>query len=152
MKFEEIQAAYYTAMKSKDKAKKEALSNVIGAVKNAGILKGIKDGYPDDLVISVIQKEIKTVKEQIDTCPADRTELLNIYSTRLNIYNEFAPVMLDRDSIIKEIVDFVLPVLNKENVVLEKSNRGLIMKQVMPLFKGRADSKLVSQIVEEMLV
>ena len=46
-----------------------------------------------------ILKEIKSVKEQIDTCPADRTELLEEYKKRYEIMSEFAPKMLSAEEV-----------------------------------------------------
>lgn len=63
------------AMKAKDKPRKEAISSLISAVKKAAIDEGCRDDIPVEMVDRIILKEMKTVKEQIDTCPADRTDL-----------------------------------------------------------------------------
>ena len=90
-----------------------------------------------------ILKEIKTVKEQIDTCPAERAELLEEYRKRYEIMNEFAPKMLSADevaSILKE----------KFADVLATKNKGQIMKAVMSELKGKADGKVINQVVAEL--
>ena len=63
------------AMKAKDKVTKEAVSALIAAVKKAAIDEGCRDDIKGELVDKVILKELKTAKEQIDTCPAERTSL-----------------------------------------------------------------------------
>lgn len=46
---------------------------------------------PEDMVNATIMKELKTVQEQIDSCPADRTDLLEEYRKRYDIMKEYAP-------------------------------------------------------------
>ena len=69
-----LQKDMIAAMKARDKARKESISALIQAVKKAGIDAGCRDDIPEEMVNKVILKELKTVKEQIDSCPADRTE------------------------------------------------------------------------------
>ncbi|MDE7113369.1 MAG: GatB/YqeY domain-containing protein, partial [Acetatifactor sp.] len=90
MKLKELQDAMIAAMKAKDKFRKDAIAALVSAVKKAGIDAGCREGIPDDMANQAILKEIKAVKEQIDTCPADRTELLEEYRKRYEIMNEFA--------------------------------------------------------------
>lgn len=73
MKLKELQDAMIAAMKAKDKFRKDAIADLVSAVKKKGIDAGCRENIPDDMAIEAILKEIKTVKEQIDTCPADRT-------------------------------------------------------------------------------
>ncbi len=54
--------------------------------KKAAIDEGCRDNIPEELVNKVILKEMKSVKEQIDTCPATRTDLLDEYNTRYAIF------------------------------------------------------------------
>ena len=63
------------AMKAKDKARKEAISSLISAAKKVAIDEGCRDDIKPEMVDRVILKELKTVKEQIDTCPASREDL-----------------------------------------------------------------------------
>ena len=63
-----LQKDMVTAMKAKDKVRKEAISSLISAVKKVAIDEGHRDDIKPELVDQVILKELKTVKEQIDTC------------------------------------------------------------------------------------
>ena len=85
MKLKELQDAMIAAMKAKDKFRKDAIADLVSAVKKKGIDAGCRENIPDDMAIEAILKEIKTVKEQIDTCPADRTELLADYKKKYEI-------------------------------------------------------------------
>ena len=56
------------------------------AVKKTAIDEGCRDDIKEELVNRVILKEMKTVKEQIDSCPAERTDLLAEYQQRYDMY------------------------------------------------------------------
>ena len=134
MKLKELQDAMIAAMKAKDKFRKDAISALVSAVKKKGIDNGCRDNIPDEMANEAILKEIKSVKEQIDTCPADRTELLEEYKKRYEIMSEFAPKMLSAEEV-KSILE------EKFAEVLATKNKGQIMKAVMGELKGKADGK-----------
>ena len=68
MTLEMLSKEMITAMKNKDKLRKDTISALIGAVKKAGIDKGCRDNIPESLITEVILKEQKTINEMIDTC------------------------------------------------------------------------------------
>ena len=95
------------------------------------------------MAVEAILKEIKTVKEQIDTCPADRAELLADYKKKYEIMSEFAPKMLSAEE--------VAAIINEKFAdVLATKNKGQIMKAVMGELKGKADGKVINQVVAEL--
>ena len=67
MTIETLRSDMVAAMKAKDKVRKEAISALVSAVKKAAIDEGCRDDIPEELTDRVILKEIKSVKEQIDT-------------------------------------------------------------------------------------
>lgn len=144
MKLKELQAAMIAAMKAKDKFRKDAIASLVSAVKKAGIDAGCRDDIPDEMANQAILKEMKAVKEQIDTCPADRTELLEEYKKRYEIMNEFAPQLMSADEV-KELLT------TKYAELIATKNKGQIMKTVMAELKGKADGKVISQTVAELL-
>lgn len=134
----------HTAMKNKDTEKKLVLSSLLSNIKNMAIDQKCKDNISDELVNKAILKEIKTVKEQIDTCPSTRTDLLEKYKEDLFILEEYAPKMLSEDE--------VRNILNTKFAdVIATKNRGLIMKTIMPELKGKSDGKMIQGIVEELI-
>ena len=143
MKLEVLQKEMIAAMKAKDKPRKESISALVSAVKKAGIDAGCREDIPEDMVNQVILKEMKTVKEQIDTCPADRTELLEEYRARYAVMNEFAPKLLSADEVREVLTE-------KFAEVLATKNKGMIMKTVMAELKGKADGKVINQVVAEL--
>lgn len=144
MELETLQKAMIAAMKAKDKERKESISSVIQAVKKVAIDEGHRDDISAELVDRIILKELKSVKEQIDTCPDDRTDLKAQYQNRYNVINEFAPKLMEADEIRKIIND-------KFADIIATKDKGKIMKAVMPEFKGKADGKLINQIISELL-
>ena len=144
MEFKDLQAAMIAAMKARDKERKDSISVLVSAAKKLGIDNGCREDIPEDMVNQAILKEIKSVKEQIDTCPADRTDLLESYQRRYDVMNEFAPKMLSAEEV-KEIIS------SKYADVIATGNKGQIMKTVMPEFKGKADGKIVQQVVAELM-
>ena len=143
MTLEKLQKDMIAAMKARDKERKDSISSLVSAVKKVGIDNGCRDNIPEDIVDSVILKEIKSVKEQIDTCPADRTDLLEQYKARYDVFNEYAPKLLAED----EVRDILT---TKFADVIATKNKGQIMKAVMAELKGKADGKVINQVVAEL--
>lgn len=142
MQFETLQKDMVTAMKARNKARKDSISSLVSAIKKAAIDEGCRDDIKEELVNRIIMKELKTVKEQIDSCPADRTDLLEEYQERFNVINEYAPAMMNKD----EVKTFIE---EKFADVIASKNKGMIMKSVMPELKGKADGKVINEVVGE---
>ncbi|MGI6010141.1 MAG: GatB/YqeY domain-containing protein [Ruminococcus sp.] len=143
MQLETLRKDMVAAMKAHDKVRKEAISSVIAAVKKAAIDEGCRDDIPETLVDRVILKELKTVKEQVDTCPDQRQDLKEEYQARYDIIEEYAPKLLSEEEI-KAVLN------EKFSDLLATKNKGQIMKAVMGELKGKADGKLINQVVAKL--
>lgn len=143
MQIETLQKDMIAAMKAREKSRKDAISSLISAVKKAAIDEGCRDDIKEELVDRVILKELKTVKEQIDSCPADRTDLLEEYKCRYDVINEYAPQLLSAEEVEQILKE-------KFSDVLASGNKGQIMKTVMPELKGKADGKVINQVVAKL--
>ena len=136
------------AMKNKDVIRKNALNAMIDACQKASITPKGRIEITEDLVNEVLIKYQKTIQEMIDTCPPDREDLLTAYKAEMEVVKEFAPqLMTDKAEIELTIKDIV----NGE-IELVKANRGKIMKMISPILKGKADMRIVNEVVGEMLV
>ena len=140
MNIETLRKDMIAAMKAKDKNRKEAISSLVSAVKKVAIDEGCRDDIPDELTDRVILKELKTAKEQIDTCPAERTDLKEEYEFRYNVIKEYAPAMMSEEEVRAYITE-------KFADVVATKNKGQIMKAVMAELKGKADGKVINQVV-----
>lgn len=143
MKIEVLQKEMVAAMKARDKERKETISSLVAAVKKLAIDEGKREDIPEELVERAILKELKTVKEQLETCPAERTDLKEEYQNRLDVIHEFALKMMSEDEI-REVLT------TKYAEVVATKNKGQIMKAVMTELKGKADGKTINQVVAEL--
>ena len=143
MTIEELRKDMVAAMKAKDKERKEAISSLVSAAKKAGIDAGCRDDIPESMVDQEILKELKTVKEQIDTCPAAREDLKAEYQFRYDVISKYAPQQLSPEEVKKVIEE-------KFADVVATKNKGAIMKAVMGELKGKADGKVINQVVGEL--
>jgi uncharacterized protein YqeY len=148
MTLEQLQKEMIQAMKNKDVVRKSVLSSAVSAVKNAAIAKQCRDNIDETLVTEVLLKEKKTIQEQVDTCPVDRIDVLKAYEEKLAIIDEYCPKLLDDQA---KISDIIQNLCFDAGVDLLKSNKGSVMKLVMPHFKGRADMKIVNQVIGGLL-
>lgn len=143
MQFNTLQKDMMAAMKARDKARKDSISVLVSAAKKLAIDEGCREDIPEELVDRAILKEIKSVKEQIDTCPAERTDLMDQYIATLAVMEEYAPKMLSEEEI--------TAILNEKFAdVIATKNKGQIMKAVMAELKGKADGKLINKVVSDL--
>lgn len=143
MQMEKLQQDMIAAMKAKDKVRKDAIATLVSAAKKAGIDAGCRENIPEEMVNQVIMKEIKTVKEQIDSCPDSRQDLKEEYQARYDIFQEYAPQMMSAEEVEKVI-------LEKFADVVASKNKGMIMKNVMPELKDKADGKVINEVVAKL--
>ena len=141
-KIDEVRADMVKAMKAKDKDTKETLSMLLAALKNKAIDKR-EDLTPEEET-QVILKEIKQTKETLDMTPADRIEIIEECNKRLTVLEQYAPKMMD-EAEIKKVVASVLAEMGLDAPTAK--DKGKIMKNLMPNVKGKADGKLVNEIV-----
>lgn len=145
-KIDEVRSAMMAAMKAKDKERKDALSALLTALKNKAIDK--RADLTEEEETQVILKEIKQLKETIEMTPADRTDILAECNSRLTVLEEYASKMMD-EAEIKAVVSEVLTSLGLDAPTAKE--KGKIMKELMPKVKGKADGKLVSEVVASFL-
>lgn len=141
-KIELVRAEMVKAMKSGEKERKDALSALLTALKNVAIDK--RSDLTEEEENAVVLKEIKQLKETLESAPSDREEIILECTKRIEILSEFAPVFLSDDEV-KAIIQQVLTDLG----ITEPSakDKGKIMKELMPKVKGKADGKVVNELV-----
>ena len=145
-KIDTVRAAMVAAMKAQDKPRKNALSMLLSALKNAEIDK--REPLTEDEANVVVKKEIKQTQETYDTAPADRQDIRDEAAVRLAVYKEFAPADMSAEQI-REVIAQVLAELNIEAPTAK--DKGAIMKVLMPRVKGKADGKVVNETLASMM-
>ena len=141
-KTDEVRKAMVDAMKAKDKETKDTLSLLLSALKNKAIDKRAELTAEEEE--QVVLKEIKQTKETLELTPADRTDLIEETKNRLAVLEKFAPKMMDETEI-KAVIADVLANLGIDAPT--GKDKGRIMKELMPKVKGKADGKLVNEIL-----
>ncbi len=141
-KIELVRAEMVKAMKAGDKGRKDALSALLTALKNVAIDK--RADLTEEEENAVVLKEIKQLKETLESAPADRTDIIEECNMRIAVLNEFAPQFMTEDEIKKVISEVLADLSITEPTAKDK---GKIMKELMPRVKGKADGKLVNDMV-----
>ena len=144
-KIDDVRAAMVEAMKAKDKARKDSLSMLLSALKNAEINK--REPLTEEEENAVVKKEIKQTQETYEMAPADREDIRSEAAARMAVYNEFAPVDMSVEQI-REVIASVLSELGIGNPTAK--DKGTIMKVLMPRVRGKADGKVVNETLASM--
>ncbi len=144
-KMEQVRAEMVKAMKEGNKERKDCLSLLLSALKAKFIDKRAE--LTEEEENAVVLREIKQTKETLSNTPADRTDIISECNFRLSVLSEFAPVGMEEDEI-KAVIQKVLADLGIENPGVK--DKGIIMKNLMPLVKGKADGGLVNKLVGEL--
>ena len=145
-KIDVVRKAMMDALKAGDKPRKEALSLLLSALKAKNIDK--RADLTEDEENAVVYKEIKEAQETLDTTPADRTEIVDECKLRIAVYSEFAPKRMD-EAEIRQVIAETLSELGIDAPTAK--DKGRLMKTLMPKLNGKAEGRLVNQLVGEVL-
>lgn len=139
----EIRQRMVSALKAGNKAEKDVYTGILTALTNKA--KELQAELTEAQDIEVITKLAKQNKESIDTCPENRKDILDKLNFERNIIMEFMPKQMSED----EITDTIRKVLAKLGMeFIGPKDKGKVMKELMPLVKGKADGKLVNRLLE----
>lgn len=143
---EKILKDYQAAMKNKDIIKSSVLSFLRAEMINVAWLKK-KKALDDNEVISVIRKQIKARQDSIEQFKkGNRLDLADKESKELEILKSYLPAELSVDEI-KRIIEESVSLIDAKDL----KDMGRLMKEVTAKIAGRADVKLVSDLVKERL-
>jgi len=142
---ETLQQDMKHALKNRDELKLSTIRLVLSSVSYARIAKG--DQLTDDEVLGVISREAKQRRETIDSAiTGGRTDIAEREQAELDILQTYLPKQLD----FSEIEDIVREIAAEVGVT-DIKDRGKLMGPVMQKVKGKADGKIVNQVVEKVL-
>ncbi len=136
-----LQEEMNRARKAQDKPRTLLLGTIISAIRNREI--ELRRAPTDDEVIEVLRRGIKTRRESVEQyTTGGRSDLANQESAEIGILQEFLPADIDPAEI---------RVAVRAAMAGGAADVGKVMAQVMPRFKGKADGKVINQIVREEL-
>lgn len=134
-----------TAMKEKDSLKLSVLRMVKGALQLEHI--NNKKELDDDLFIDVVSKQIKQRNESLEEfTKANRNDLAEKVESEIEILKTYLPKQLSKEEV-EQIIEEAFTKVKPQSA----KDMGLIMREVTPLLKGKADMKEVSNIIKEKL-
>jgi hypothetical protein len=138
---EQLRAALNAARKSQDKGRTLVLGTILANLKNREI--ELRRQPTDEEVVDVLRKGIRTRRESVEQyAKAGRQDLAGNEEGQIRILEEFLPPDVDPAEIRAAV---------REAITGGAKDIGKVMGQVLPRFKGRAEGKLINQIVREEL-
>jgi uncharacterized protein YqeY len=141
-KIDFIRGEMVAAMKAKDKQRKDVLSLLLAELKNVEI--NNRTPLTDEEGDQVILKQIKQLNETLSMTPADRQDIIDECNFSISVLKEYAPKMMDEGEI-KTVIEETLRELSIDKPTPKE--KGAIMKVLMPKVKGKADGKLVNEVL-----
>ena len=142
---EQLNKDMVVSMKNKDSFSLGVIRMAKGAIQLEAINK--KKELTDEDVVSVISKQIKMRNDSIaEFTKAGRTDLVEQNQKEIEILNKYMPEQLSLDEVNK-IIDEAFTKINPTS----NKDIGLIMKEISPKLKGKADMSQVNAIIKEKL-
>ena len=144
---EKLTADMKTAMKAREEGRQRlgVIRLVRGVIRQQEI-----DGQrelDDDAVLAVISKEVKQRRDSIEEFQkGGRTDLVRQNEEEIAILMDYLPQQMTEDEVRSAVTEAVAA-----TGAAAPKDMGKVMKELMPKVKGRADGKLVNQIVRELL-
>ena len=136
------------AMKSGAKEDLEVLRMLVSDAKNVAINSGQdRSGLPDDLVLKVLQKAVKTRTESAEMyAKGGRQDLVDRERAQIEVVRRYLP-----DSLTEAEIEVIVDTVIVETGAKDKSGMGAVIKAVMARLAGRAEGSTVSRIVASRL-
>lgn len=142
---ERIQEDLKTAMKSRDQLRLSVIRLAKAAITNLEIARGHELTDPETL--EVLAKESKQRNDAINEYEkAGRNDIVNTLKEEIKILQEYLPAQLSEAEISQLVKETIA-----ELGATSKKEMGKVMSALMPKTKGRADGKIVNQIVNSLL-
>jgi uncharacterized protein YqeY len=133
------------AMKSQDKFRLSVIRMVRAAIKNIEIDQ--RKTLDDNEVLDILSREIKQRRDSLHEFEkAGRDDLAETVKAEIAVINDYLPQQLSEEEV-KAIVQQTI----QETGASSKAEMGKVMSALMPKVKGRADGKLVNQLVQQNL-
>lgn len=141
---QKLRDALKTAMKNKNVVAKTVVQGIISAADEARIK--AKRELTDQEVIDVIRKEDKMYKEALAGAEsANRNDLIADAKNKLAVTESFLPAQIAKEDLV------TLAIAAATAKKLDTSNRGIMMKELMPILKPHADGKVASEIINSLI-
>lgn len=133
------------AMKNKDELKKNTITLLRSAILQ--VEKDNQKTLTEDEMVAIVAKEVKKRKDSIsDYEKAERTDIVEDLNKEIEILSKYLPEQLSKEEIEKLVEQAI-----SEVGATTPRDMGKVMQNLRPKTNGKADGKLVSEIVKEKL-
>lgn len=151
---EQISNDLKEAMRSGDALRRDTMRSVLTAISNAEIARvntkdesATRTSLEDAAVLDVLRKQAKQRRDSIEEyAKAGRQDLVDRERGELEIITEYLPAEMSRDDIAKEVAAVIA-----ETGATGPGDKGKVMPQAMQRLKGRADGRVINEVVTELL-
>ena len=144
---ERLMHDYKEAMKAKNETKKTVLNLVIAKIKNKTI--DLQKDLEDADIIGIIKKEVKEILESIGFLErANKIEDIEIEKQKKLLLEFYLPATMSKE----QTTDIIKKLISEHNLTDLRTQRWLLMKELMANYKEQIDGALVNDIINEMIV
>ena len=141
---EKINADIKSAMLAKEASKLDALRAIKSAIL---LLKTSPEGLNDDTEMKALQKMVKQRKETADLyITQNRKDLADVELAQAGVIEAYLPKQMSEDEIKAEVAKIIISV-----GATTAADMGKVMGAASKQLAGKADGKLISTIVKELL-
>lgn len=133
------------AMKDKDRDKVNVITLIMSAVSLAE--KENKKELTDEEALVFVQRELKQAKDTLEATPANRQDIIDETSRRIEIIESYLPEQMSEEDLKVEINK----IIEEKQLEKTKKSKGILIKEVLGKFKGKTDGKTVNKLIDELL-
>jgi len=143
---EQLTNDYREALKARNDVKKSVLNFVLAQIKNKKI--ELQKDLEDWEILSILKKEVKAILETIWFLKqADKLDEVEIEEQKKMILEFYLPATMNKE----QTTELIQKLMAEHNIVDLKTQRGLLMKELMANYKSEIDAGLVNEIINEMV-
>jgi len=137
---------YKEAMKNKWEVKKTVLNLVLAKIKNKEI--ELQKTLEDTDIITILKKEVKEIFETIGFLQrADKSDEVLIEEQKKSLLEFYLPATMTKE----QTTDLIKKLIADHNITDLRTQRGLVMKELMANYKNDIDGALVNEVINEMI-
>jgi uncharacterized protein YqeY len=135
------------AMRASDEVRKSTLRMLMSAINNAEVAGSERKELTDEQVMQVIAKQVKQRRESIEEFgKAGRQDLVDREAAEMKVLEAYMPEQMSREEIIAEVKKAIA-----ETGAAGPSDKGKLMKVIMPRLSGKAEGRAINEVVTELL-
>jgi len=143
---ERLMQDYKEAMKERNDTKKTVLNLVLAKIKNKKI--ELQKDLEDADILGILKKEVKEILETIWFLKqANKLDDVAIEEQKKLLLEFYLPATMTKE----QTTDLIKTLITDNNITDLRTQRGLLMKELMANYKGQVDGSLVNEVINEMI-